>query len=57
MRYKNNIEKKLEKIVNLQNLVKHHSQRGEQLQVNQYIDTIKEEIDNIQTLLNNEIQE
>jgi hypothetical protein len=57
MRYKQNIEQKLEKLVNLQNLVKHHSQRGEQLQVNQYIDTIKEEIDNIQTLLNNEIQE
>ena len=57
MRYKKNIEQKLEKIDNLQNLVKHHSQRGEQLQVNQYIDTIKEEIDNIQTLLNNEIQE
>tara|TARA_R100000742_G_C4273618_1_gene93239 strand:- start:1181 stop:1354 length:174 start_codon:yes stop_codon:yes gene_type:complete len=57
MRYKKNIEQKLEKIANLQNLVKHHSQRGEQLQVNQYIDTIKEEIDNIQTLLNNEIQE
>jgi len=57
MRYKRNIEQKLEKLANLQNLVKHHSQRGEQLQVNQYIDTIKEEIDNIQTLLNNEIQE
>ena len=57
MRYKQNIEQKLEKLVNLQNLVKHHSQRVEQLQVNQYIDTIKEEIDNIQTLLNNEIQE
>ena len=57
MRYKQNIEQKLEKLVNLQNLVKHHSQRGEQLQDNQYIDTIKEEIDNIQTLLNNEIQE
>ena len=57
MRYKQNIEQKLEKLVNLQNLVKHHSQRGEQLQLNQHIDTIKEEIDNIQTLLNNEIQE
>ena len=57
MRYKQKKEQKLEKLVNLQNLVKHHSQRGEQLQVNQYIDTIKEEIDNIQTLLNNEIQE
>ena len=31
MRYKQNIEQKLEKLVNLQNLVKHHSQRGEQL--------------------------
>ncbi len=57
MRYKNNIEQKLEKIDNRLNLVKHHSQRRESVQVNQYIDTIKEEIDNIQTLLNNETQE
>ena len=57
MRYKELTKKKLEKIDNLQNLVKHHSQRGEQLQVNQNIDIIKEELDNIQTLLNNEIQE
>jgi hypothetical protein len=57
MRYKNNIEQKLEKIGNSLNLVKHHSQRGEHPQVNQYIDDIKEVIDNIQTLLNNEIQE
>ena len=57
MRYKNNIEQKLEKIDNRLNLVKHHSQRGEQLQVNQYIDQIKEVIGDIGTLLNNEIQE
>ena len=57
MRYKNNIEKKLEKVTNLQSLIRHHSSRGEHNQVNQYIDAIKEEIDNIQTLLNNEIQE
>ena len=57
MRYKDLIQQKLEKIENQLNVVKHYSQRGEQIQVNQTIDNIKEIIDQTQTYLNNEIQE
>ena len=38
------------------NLVKHFSQRGEHVEVNQTIDNAKEDLESIQTLLNNEDQ-
>ena len=57
MRYKDLIQQKLEKIENQLNVVKHYSQRGEHRSVNEGIDTIKEIIEQSQTLLNNETQE
>jgi hypothetical protein len=56
MRYKDLIERQLSQIANQLNVVKHHSQRGEHVQVNQTIDSIKEIIDQAQTYLNNETQ-
>lgn len=57
MRYKDLVQRNLEKIGNQLNVVKSNSQRGEQRQVNQTIDNIKEIIDQTQTYLNNEIQQ
>lgn len=57
MRYKDLVERKLTQITNQLNVVKHHSQRGEHVAVNQTIDTIKELIEQSQTYLNNETQE
>ncbi len=57
MRYKDLIQRNLEKITNQLNVVKSNAQRGEQIQVNQTIDNIKEIIDQTQTYLNNEIQQ
>ena len=57
MRYKDLIERNLNKISNQLNVVKHNSQRGEHINVNQTIDTIKEIIDQSQTYLNNETQQ
>lgn len=57
MRYKDLIERNLNKISNQLNVVKHNSQRGEHINVNQTIDNIKEIIDQSQTYLNNETQE
>tara|TARA_B100000902_G_scaffold376586_1_gene407835 strand:+ start:384 stop:557 length:174 start_codon:yes stop_codon:yes gene_type:complete len=57
MRYKDLIQRNLSKISNQLNVVKHNSQRGEHVNVNQTIDNIKEIIDQSQTYLNNEIQE
>jgi len=56
MRYKDLLQRNLDKISNQLNVLKHNSQRGEHLNVNQTIDTIKEIIDQSQTLLNNESQ-
>jgi hypothetical protein len=56
MRYKDLIERQLSQIANQLNVVKHHSQRGEHVQVNQTIDSIKEIIEQSQTYLNNETQ-
>ena len=57
MRYKDLVQRNLEKIANQLNVVKSNAQRGEQRQVNQTIDNIKEIIDQTQTYLNNETQE
>eukprot|EP01050_Picozoa_sp_SAG11_P001023 SAG11_NODE_41_length_21459_cov_5.742884_10_plen_58_part_00 len=57
MRYKDLVQRNLEKIANQLNVVKSNAQRGEQRQVNQTIDNIKEIIDQTQTYLNNEIQQ
>ena len=57
MRYKDLVQRNLEKIGNQLNVVKSNAQRGEQRQVNQTIDNIKEIIDQTQTYLNNERQE
>jgi len=57
MRYKDLVIRNLEKISNQLNIVKHNSQRGEQINVNETIDNIKEIIDQTQTYLNNETQE
>ena len=57
MRYKDLVQRNLEKIANQLNIVKHNAQRGEQRQVNETIDNIKEIIDQTQTYLNNETQE
>lgn len=57
MRYKDLVQRNLEKIANQLNVVKSNTQRGEQRQVNQTIDNIKEIIDQTQTYLNNEIQQ
>ena len=57
MRYKDLVQRNLEKIANQLNVVKSNAQRGEQRQVNQTIDKIKEIIDQTQTYLNNERQE
>jgi len=57
MRYKDLVQRNLEKIGNQLNIVKHNAQRGEQRQVNETIDNIKEIIDQTQTYLNNETQE
>jgi len=56
MRYKELILKKIEKQINTMNLIKHFSQRGEHIQVNETIDKSKEDLESIQTLLNNEHQ-
>jgi len=56
MRYKDLLQRNLSKIENLLNVVKHNSQRGEHINVNQTIDTIKEIIEQSQTYLNNETQ-
>ena len=56
MRYKDNLQRNLAKIENQLNVVKHHSQRGEHINVNQTIDSIKEIIEQSQTYLNNETQ-
>ena len=57
MRYKDLVQRNLETIANRLNVVKSNAQRGEQLEVNQMIDNIKEIIDQTQTYLNNETQE
>jgi len=57
MRYKDLLQRNLNKIANQLNVVKHNSQRGEHINVNQTIDTIKEIIEQSNTYLNNEIQE
>ena len=57
MRYKDLLQQKLAKIENQLNIVKHNSQRGEHINVNQTIDTIKEIIEQSQTYLNNETQD
>ena len=57
MRYKDNLQRNLEKISNQLNIVKQNSQRGEHINVNQTIDTIKEIIEQSQTYLNNETQD
>jgi hypothetical protein len=57
MRYKDLVQRNLEKIANQLNIVKHNAQRGEQRQVNETIDNIKEIIDQTQTYLNNETQQ
>ena len=57
MRYKDLIQKNLEKIENQLNIVKHNAQRGEIRNVNETIDNIKEIISQSQTYLNNETQE
>ncbi len=57
MRYKDLIQKNLEKISNRLNNVKHHAMRGEKVEVNQVVDDIKEIIEQAQTFLNNETQE
>jgi hypothetical protein len=56
MIYKDNLQRNLAKIENQLNVVKHHSQRGEHINVNQTIDAIKEIIEQSQTYLNNETQ-
>jgi|TARA_R110001592_G_scaffold84629_1_gene250109 hypothetical protein len=56
MRYKDLILQKIEKQINTMNLIKHFSQRGEHIQVNETIDKSKEDLESIQTLLNNEHQ-
>jgi len=57
MRYKDLVQRNLEKIGNQLNVIKSNAQRGEQRQVNQTIDNIKEIIDQTQTYLNNETQQ
>jgi len=57
MRYKELLQRKLEKIENQLNVVKSNSHRGEHVQVNQTIDAIKEIIEQSNTYLNNETQE
>ena len=57
MRYKDLVQRNLEKIANQLNVVKSNAQRGEQREVNQTIDNIKEIIDQTQTYLNNETQQ
>lgn len=56
MRYKDLILQKIEKQINTMNLIKHFSQRGEHIQVNETIDKSKEDLESIQTLINNEFQ-
>jgi|TARA_R110000796_G_scaffold127381_3_gene242671 hypothetical protein len=56
MRYKDLILQKIEKQINTMNLIKHFSQRGEHIQVNETIDNAKEDLESIQTLINNEHQ-
>jgi len=57
MRYKDLVQRNLETIANRLNVVKSNAQRGEQREVNQMIDNIKEIIDQTQTYLNNERQD
>jgi len=57
MRYKDLLQRNLSKIANQLNVVKHNSQRGEHINVNQTIDAIKEIIEQSNTYLNNETQE
>ncbi len=49
MRYKDLVQRNLEKIANQLNVVKSNAQRGEQRQVNRTIDNIKEIIEQSQT--------
>ena len=56
MRYKDLLQRNLSQIANQLNVIKHHSQRGEHINVNQTIDTVKEIIEQSQTYLNNETQ-
>tara|TARA_R110000772_G_scaffold226011_1_gene336692 strand:+ start:240 stop:413 length:174 start_codon:yes stop_codon:yes gene_type:complete len=56
MRYKELILKKIEKQINTLNLIKHYSQRGEHISVNQTIDNAKEDLESIETLIGNEHQ-
>ncbi len=56
MRYKDLLQRNLDKISNQLNIVKHNSQRGEHINVTQTIDNIKELIEQSQTYLNNETQ-
>lgn len=57
MRYKDLLQQKLSQIANQLNVIKHHSQRGEHINVNQTIDSVKEIIEQSQTYLNNETQD
>ena len=57
MRYKDLLQRNLSQIVNQLNVIKHHSQRGEHINVNQTIDSVKEIIEQSQTYLNNETQD
>ena len=57
MRYKELLQKNLEKIENQLNVVKHNAQRGEIAHVKVVIDNIKEIIEQSQTYLNNETQD
>ena len=56
MRYKELILQKIEKQINTLNLIKHYSQRGEHILVNQTIDNAKEDLESIETLIGNEHQ-
>jgi len=56
MRYKELILQKIEKQINTLNLIKHYSQRGEHISVNQTIDNAKEDLESIETLIGNEHQ-
>ena len=57
MRYKDLLQRNLTQISNQLNVIKHHSQRGEHINVNQTIDSVKEVIEQSQTYLNNETQD
>lgn len=57
MRYKDLLQRNLSQIANQLNVIKHHSQRGEHINVNQTIDSVKEIIEQSNTYLNNETQD